>query len=86
MNEVDGTAETLEADLVLLAMGFLAPRICLEALGVELDARSNYAPRTAPSPRAFRASSRPATAAAANRWSSGRSTKAAAPRGRSTSI
>jgi NAD(P)H-dependent glutamate synthase small subunit len=43
MVELDGTAETLEADLVLLAMGFLGPEAYLaQALGVELDARSNY--------------------------------------------
>ena len=38
-----GTAETLDADLVLLAMGFLGPEAYLsQALGVELDGRSNY--------------------------------------------
>ena len=43
MVEVDGTTEMLEADLVLLAMGFLGPEAYLaEALGVELDPRSNY--------------------------------------------
>ena len=43
MVELDGTAETLEADLVLLAMGFLGPEAYLaQALGVELDPRSNY--------------------------------------------
>jgi len=43
MVEVAGSAETLEADLVLLAMGFLGPEAYLaEALGVELDQRSNY--------------------------------------------
>jgi NAD(P)H-dependent glutamate synthase small subunit len=43
MVEVDGTAETLEADLVLLAMGFLGPEAYLsKALGIELDQRSNY--------------------------------------------
>jgi NAD(P)H-dependent glutamate synthase small subunit len=43
MVELDGTAETLEADLVLLAMGFLGPEAYLAtALGVELDPRSNY--------------------------------------------
>jgi NAD(P)H-dependent glutamate synthase small subunit len=43
MIEVDGSAETLEADLVLLAMGFLGPEAYVaEALGVKLDARSNY--------------------------------------------
>jgi glutamate synthase (NADPH/NADH) small chain len=43
MIEIDGSAETLEADLVLLAMGFLGPEAYVaEALGVKLDARSNY--------------------------------------------
>ena len=43
MVELDGTAETLDADLVLLAMGFLGPEAYLaQALGVELDARTNY--------------------------------------------
>ena len=43
MVEVDGSAETLEADLVLLAMGFLGPEAYLaKTLGIELDARSNY--------------------------------------------
>jgi len=43
MVEIDGSAETLEADLVLLAMGFLGPEPYLaSALGVDLDPRSNY--------------------------------------------
>ncbi len=43
MVDVDGSAETLEADLVLLAMGFLGPEAYLaDALGVERDQRSNY--------------------------------------------
>ena len=43
MVEVAGSAQRREADLVLLAMGFLGPEDYLaEALGVELDARSNY--------------------------------------------
>ncbi|HEX5048912.1 MAG TPA: glutamate synthase subunit beta [Gammaproteobacteria bacterium] len=43
MVEIDGSAETLDADLVLLAMGFLGPEAYLaNALGVELDPRSNY--------------------------------------------
>ena len=43
MVELPATAEMLEADLVLLAMGFLGPEAYLsQALGVELDARSNY--------------------------------------------
>ncbi len=43
MVELEGTAESLEADLVLLALGFLGPEAYLaQSLGVELDARSNY--------------------------------------------
>jgi NAD(P)H-dependent glutamate synthase small subunit len=43
MVEVDGSAETLEADLVLLAMGFLGPEAYLaQALDLKLDTRSNY--------------------------------------------
>ena len=43
MVDVDGSEETLGADLVLLAMGFLGPEAYLaEALGLALDARSNY--------------------------------------------
>jgi NAD(P)H-dependent glutamate synthase small subunit len=43
MVDVEGSSELLEADLVLLAMGFLGPEKYLaEALGLELDARSNY--------------------------------------------
>ena len=43
MAEVEGTEQTWEADLILLAMGFLGPEAYLaEALGVALDPRSNY--------------------------------------------
>jgi len=43
MVDVEGSSELLEADLVLLAMGFLGPEAYLaSALGVELDQRSNY--------------------------------------------
>jgi glutamate synthase (NADPH/NADH) small chain len=43
MVEVPGSEQTLEADLVLLAMGFLGPEAYLaETLGIELDPRSNY--------------------------------------------
>lgn len=41
--EIDGSEKILEADLVLLAMGFLGPEPQIaEALNVELDSRSNY--------------------------------------------
>ena len=43
MTDVEDSSELLEADLVLLAMGFLGPEAYLAtALGLELDARSNY--------------------------------------------
>jgi len=43
MVDVDGSAELLDADLVLLAMGFLGPEAYLaEALGLTRDQRSNY--------------------------------------------
>jgi NADPH-dependent glutamate synthase beta subunit-like oxidoreductase len=43
MTDVEGSSELLEADLVLLAMGFLGPEGYLaEALKLELDQRSNY--------------------------------------------
>jgi NAD(P)H-dependent glutamate synthase small subunit len=41
--EIDGSIQTLEADLILLAMGFLGPEAYLaDALGIERDERSNY--------------------------------------------
>lgn len=42
MKEVPGSAFTLPADLVLLAMGFVSPvQTMLDAFGVEKDARGN---------------------------------------------
>ncbi|HEX5419456.1 MAG TPA: glutamate synthase subunit beta [Gammaproteobacteria bacterium] len=42
--EIEGSVQRLDADLVLLAMGFLGPEHYVsEALGVSTDARSNYA-------------------------------------------
>jgi glutamate synthase (NADPH/NADH) small chain len=44
MAEVPGSEHIVDADLVLLAMGFLGPeQYLVEALGVETDQRSNYA-------------------------------------------
>ena len=44
MRELPGTEETFEADLVLLAMGFLGPEGTLaEHLGLATDPRSNFA-------------------------------------------
>ncbi|KAL3701002.1 hypothetical protein R1sor_019024 [Riccia sorocarpa] len=43
MQEVPGSEEVIEADLVLLAMGFLGPEQNIaEKLGLETDARSNF--------------------------------------------
>ena len=43
MEEVPGSEKRIEADLVLLAMGFLGPEDVLgEQFGLERDARSNY--------------------------------------------
>jgi NAD(P)H-dependent glutamate synthase small subunit len=43
MAEIEGTERVIEADLVLLAMGFLGPESYIaEALNVDLDLRSNY--------------------------------------------
>ena len=47
MVEVAGSEEVLEADLVLLAMGFLGPEATLaDSLGLELDPRSNFKARS----------------------------------------
>jgi NAD(P)H-dependent glutamate synthase small subunit len=44
MRKIDGSEAALEADLVLLALGFLGPETYVSApLGVALDPRSNYA-------------------------------------------
>ncbi|XP_042448324.1 glutamate synthase 1 [NADH], chloroplastic-like isoform X1 [Zingiber officinale] len=41
--EIRGSEETIEADLVLLAMGFLGPESAIaDELGLELDNRSNF--------------------------------------------
>jgi len=43
MSEIAGTEEVIEADLVLLAMGFLGPESYVaDPLGIDRDARSNY--------------------------------------------
>jgi NAD(P)H-dependent glutamate synthase small subunit len=43
MSEVEGSEQTFEADLVLLAMGFLGPEQTIaEKFGLETDARSNF--------------------------------------------
>lgn len=41
--ELPGSTRVLEADMVLLAMGFLGPEATLaQALGIDTDARSNF--------------------------------------------
>lgn len=43
MSEIEGSERILEADLVLLAMGFLGPESYVaKALEIEFDQRSNY--------------------------------------------
>ena len=88
MVEVPGSEFTLKADLVLLAMGFLGPRKpgLLEQAGVELDPRGNVKADTLTTTRPRTPRSSPAaTCAAASRWWSGRSAKAASAPGRWTS-
>ena len=85
---IPGTEFELEADLVLLAMGFVHPvhEGMIKALGVELDPRGNVKADTDRLPDlACRRCSPPATCAAASRSSSGRSAKAASAPTRSTS-
>jgi glutamate synthase (NADPH/NADH) small chain len=49
MEEVAGSEHVVDADLVLLAMGFLGPeQYLVEALGFETDPRSNYAAQHGP--------------------------------------
>ena len=67
--KVDGTDFELEADLVLLAMGFVGPERpgLLTDLGVELDRARQRRPRRRTSRPRCRASSSPVTWAAASR-------------------
>ena len=83
---IPGTEKVLPAQLVLLAMGFLGPEQPLLEAARRRDATraATSRPSTASTPPASRASSPPATAAAARAWSSGPSTKAAAPRASAT--
>jgi len=88
MVEVPGSEQTLKADLVLLAMGFVSPvAAVLEAFGVE---RMPVAmPRPAPNSTAAMSpacprSSRRATSAAARAWWCGPSAKAGRPPARWT--
>lgn len=50
--ELPGSSRVLEADMVLLAMGFLGPEATLaNALGIDTDARSNFKVRSKGRPR-----------------------------------
>ena len=66
---VEGTEREIPAELVLLAMGFTGPEQpgLVEQLGVELDERGNVARDAAYAVQRRRASSSPATPAAASR-------------------
>jgi NADPH-dependent glutamate synthase beta subunit-like oxidoreductase len=77
--EVAGSAFELKADLVLLAMGFLGPRLAglVEQGGVDLDSRGNVKPVSPTTGLRSPASSPAATCGGANRWWSGPSAKAA---------
>ena len=88
MREVAGSEFELKADLVLLAMGFVGPRKpgLLEQAGVELDPRGNVKANVVDYRTIGAATSSPAaTCAAASRWWSGRSARAASAPARSTS-
>ncbi len=85
---IAGTEFDLDAQLVLLAMGFVHPvhEGLLKNLGVDLDQRGNVRANTHDYLTSLPNVSPPATCAAGNRWWSGRSARAACARGRSTSI
>jgi glutamate synthase (NADPH) small chain len=89
MAEIPGSEQEMPADLVLLAMGFVSPAASvLDAFGVDKDTRGNAKAPTESALLTKRTSprcSRPATCAAANRSSFGRSAKAGRRRGRWTS-
>ena len=88
LQPIPGTEFELKADLVLLAMGFVSPvhEGMLHDLGVALDPRGNVAADTLAYRSSLERSSPAATCAAASRWSSGRSAKAAKAPMRSTNI
>ena len=83
MKPIEGTEFTLQADLVLLAMGFVSPvkEGLLTELGVSLDNEATCSRIRSDTPPHAPRSLLAATCAAASRSSSGRSAKAAnAPR------
>jgi glutamate synthase (NADPH) small chain len=84
LKEVPGSEFTLDADLVLLAMGFLGPERKGMLLGVAINERGNVttdAEKMTSVPGML-----PATWRAGSRWLCGRSAKAAWQRNPSTSI
>ena len=84
---VAGSEFEIEADLVLLAMGFVHPlhEGMLKALDVALDQRGNVSADTTPTRRRYPRCSPPAICGAASRWWYGRSAKGGNARTRSTS-
>ena len=86
MKPIAGTEFLLQADLVLLAMGFVSPvkEGMIAELGVALDTRGNVAADTKAYATSLPKFRRAATCAAANRSSSGRSAKGGSAPRRST--
>ena len=85
--EVPGAEKSLAVRSGLAGDGLFGPEAeaVREMLGLQANERSNFkAEHGAVSDQSWTGSSRPATAAAANRWSSGPSTKAAEPPAPST--
>ena len=85
---IPGTEFELDADLVLLAMGFVHPvhEGMIKSLGLELDPRGNVkADQLAYLSSQSEGVRRRRHAGAASRWWCGRSARAARPRIRSTS-
>jgi glutamate synthase (NADPH/NADH) small chain len=90
MSEIAGSEFEIPADYVFLAMGFVSPvGGVLDAFGIDKDNRGNARADTeggqSYATSVTRACSPPATCAAASRWWSGPSAKAASARAASTS-
>ncbi len=86
MSEVPGSESIIEADLVLLAMGFLGPeQYVAEMLGIQTDNRSNYNAVHGEFTTNVKAYSLRETVAVDNRWWSGPSTRVVEQLVRSTS-
>ena len=82
---IAGSEFVIDADLVLLAMGFVHPvqEGLLKGLGIDFDPRGNAKAATTTTRPRCRRCSPPATCGAVNRWSCGRSAKAGNARMRS---